>query len=94
MDLFAQSYFLDRRSEPRQRVVNFVLKLDPCDGRAPIICVVWDISEGGTRLKLAQDVELPTVVDVVIGNVRKTARVVWRKADHVGLQYISDTARP
>jgi hypothetical protein len=50
MDLFAQSYFLDRRSEPRQRVVNFVLKLDPCDGRAPIICAVWDISEGGTRL--------------------------------------------
>ena len=56
MDLFAQPYFLDRRSEPRRRVDNFLLRLDPGDGRAPIICAVWDISEGGTRLKLAQDV--------------------------------------
>jgi hypothetical protein len=93
MDLFAQSYFLDRRSELRQRVVNFVLKLDPGDGRAPITCAVWDISEGGTRLKLAQDVELPQIVDILIGNVRKPARVVWRKADHVGLQYLAITAR-
>ena len=90
MDLFAQPYDLDRRSEPRRRVEAFLLKLDPDDGRAPINCSVWDISEGGTRLRLAEDVALPRVVHVVIGNVRKAARVVWRKADHVGLQYLAD----
>lgn len=94
MDPFAQPYDLDRRSEPRRRVEAFLLKLDPGDGRTPITCSVWDITEGGTRLKLAEDVELPSVDHIVIGNVRKAARVVWRKADHVGLQYISGTARP
>ena len=94
MDVFSKPYDLDRRSEPRRRVDHFLLRLDPGDGRAPITCAVWDISEGGTRLRLAEDVALPAVVHVVIGNVRKAARVVWRKADHVGLQYISDTARP
>jgi hypothetical protein len=40
---------------------------------------------------MSQDIDLPPVVHVVIGNVRKPARVVWRKADHVGLQCLPDT---
>ena len=85
-----EPFFVDRRSEPRRRVVDFQIKLDPGGGRAPITCSVWDVSTGGTRLKLAEDIELPPVVHVVIGNVRKAARVVWRKADQVGLQYLPD----
>jgi hypothetical protein len=90
-DSFLQPFFVDRRSEPRRRVDNCLLKLDPGRGRAPITCFVWDISEGGTRLKMSEDIDLPLVVHVIIGNVRKAARVAWRKADHVGLQYLPDT---
>jgi hypothetical protein len=89
-DSFLQPFFVDRRSEPRRRVDNFLLKLDPGRGRAPITCFVWDVSEGGTRLKLSENIDLPPVVHVIIGNVRKAARVVWREADHVGLQYLPE----
>ena len=68
-DSFLQPFFVDRRSEPRRRVDNCLLKLDPGRGRAPITCFVWDISEGGTRLKLSENIDLPRVVHVVIGNV-------------------------
>jgi hypothetical protein len=69
-----EPFFVDRRSEPRRRVDNCLLKLDPGRGRAPITCFVWDISEGGTRLKMSEDIDLPPVVHVIIGNVRKAAR--------------------
>ena len=88
---FLQPFYVDRRSEPRRRVDNFLIKLDPGNGRPPITCAVWDVSTGGTRLKLAEAIELPPVVHVIIGNVRKTARVVWRKADQIGLQYLPGT---
>jgi hypothetical protein len=86
-----EPFFVDRRSEPRWRVDNCLLKLDPGGGRAPITCFIWDVSAGGTRLKLAENVELPPIVHITVGNVCKAARVVWRKADHVGLQYLPDT---
>ena len=90
-DSFLQPFFVDRRSETRRRADYCLVKLDPGRGRAPITCFVWDISEGGTRLKLSENIDLPSVVHVVIGDVRKAARVVWRKADHIGLQYLPDT---
>jgi hypothetical protein len=89
-DSFLQPFFVDRRSEPRRRVDNCLIKLDPGRGRTPITCFVWDVSEGGTRLKMSEDIDLPPVVHVIIGDVRKAARVVWRKADHVGLQYLPE----
>jgi len=80
---------VERRSEERQPGGNALVKLDPGSGRPPFTCFVWDISERGVRLKLSENSELPPIVHIVMGNVRKRARVVWRKADHVGLEFVA-----
>jgi hypothetical protein len=80
---------VERRSEERQPGGNVLVKLDPGSGRLPFSCFVWDISDKGIRLKLSENSELPPIVHIVIGDVRKRARVVWRKADHVGLEFVA-----
>jgi hypothetical protein len=89
MDALAKTEAAERRSEPRQRM-NAVVKLDPSNGGDLIACFVWDMSESGARLKLSVDSELSQVVQVLIGNVRKPATVVWRKGDQVGLEFLPE----
>jgi hypothetical protein len=80
----------DRRQYPRVSIGNYLLQLDPCDGRKPISCVVWDISETGARLRLAGDVALPPTIDILVGNVTRKARVVWRKSTQIGIEFIEE----
>ena len=89
MDALAKTDAVERRIAPRQRM-NVLVKLDPCNGSEPIACFVWDISDTGARLKLAVVSELGKRVQVLIGNVRKPATVVWHKGDQVGLEFIPD----
>jgi len=80
----------ERRSEPRQKIGNAIVKLDPGDGQGPVACFVWDISEHGARLKLVQTIELPKVVHVLIGNIAKAATIVWRKDDQIGVEFFPE----
>jgi hypothetical protein len=80
---------LERRRQERQFVGNPLVKLDPGRGE-PLACFVWDISESGARLKLAQPVDLPSTVTILIGNVRKSGRVVWRRDDQVGIEFFPE----
>ena len=80
---------VERRCVERWPGGNALVKLDPGSGRSPFTCFVWDISEDGVRLKLSEKSELPPIVHIISGNVRRTARVVWRKADHVGLEFVA-----
>ena len=80
--------FVERRSEKRHRIGQVLVKLDPGKGRTPFTCFVWDLSDNGARLKLPENIELPSVVHVIFGNVRKRATVIWREADHVGLSLL------
>ena len=61
------------------------MRLDPCDGRAPFTCALLDHSVTGMRLELPDDVVLPAEVHVLIGEIAHNARVVWRKANVVGV---------
>ena len=89
MDALAKTEAAERRREPRERI-NAIVKLDPCNGSEPIACFVWDMSESGARLKLEVESDLGKTVQVLIGNVRKPATVVWRKGDHVGLEFVPE----
>lgn len=89
MDALTNNEAAERRREPRQRM-NAIVKLDPCNGCEPIACFVWDMSERGARLKLEVDSELGKTVQVLIGNVRKPATVVWRQGDQVGLEFFPE----
>ena len=89
MESIPKPQTVERRAEERRPGGNALVKLDPGRGRPPFTCFVWDISEKGVRLKLSENSELPPIVHIVIGDVRKAARVVWRKADHVGLEFVA-----
>ena len=78
----------ERRKSERQQIGPYLLRIDPCDGRQTITCFVWDMSEGGARLKLAENAPLPNVISVLIGNVTRPARVVWRKDDQIGIEFL------
>ena len=83
---------VERRSEQRHQPSQFLVKLDPGNGQKPFTCFVWDLSASGIRLKLSENVELPRVVHVIIDNVRRPAKVIWRKGDHVGLSLLPVSA--
>jgi hypothetical protein len=87
MDAFSKPPFAERRSEKRKIVDNCLVKLDPGTGRPPFTCFVWDMSESGVRLKLSEIIDLPPSVHIIIGNVRKAAKVVWQKADQAGFKF-------
>jgi hypothetical protein len=80
----------ERRREERVSVGHRRLQLDPCDGRRPVDCLIWDMSLSGARLTLAQNIPLPPEVAVVIGNVTHRARVVWRKDPQIGIEFLQD----
>lgn len=80
----------ERRREDRVSVGHRRLQVDPCDGRQPIDCLVWDMSVNGARLTLSHNVPLPPEVSVLIGNVTHRARVVWRKDPQIGVEFLHD----
>jgi hypothetical protein len=81
----------DRRDAPRVEVeVRYSMRLDPCDGRAPIICMLLDHSVTGMRLELPDSGALPERVQVLIGELSHNARVAWRKGNIVGIDFIDE----
>jgi hypothetical protein len=90
VNAFGKYPLVERRSEKRERIDTYLVKLDPGKGLHPFTCFVWDISESGIRLKLSEQADLSSVVHIIIGNVRKAAKVVWQKGDQVGLQFLAN----
>lgn len=81
----------DRRQAPRVAVDGrYTVHLDPCDGRDAIVCPVLDFSVTGLRLKLPEDVALPSDVQIRIGNLSHNARIVWRKDVAIGVDLVDE----
>lgn len=81
----------DRRDAERVDVDGrYSMRLDPCDGREPIVCSLKDFSVTGVRLELPEDVELPAEVHVLVGPLSHNARIVWRKGTLVGVDFIDE----
>ena len=80
-----------RRHAPRVDVEGrYSMRLDPCDGRAPITCALLDYSVTGVRLGLPEDLALPSLVQVVIGKLSHNGRIAWRKGNVVGIDFIDE----
>jgi hypothetical protein len=58
-----------------------------CRKRGAMNCMIRDLSEDGARIALSQTVALPEVIefDIPQRELRRRARVVWRRKDEVGL---------
>ena len=67
----------DRRDAARADVDRrYTVRLDPCDGRGPIICAMLDFSVTGMRLEVPVDVALPAEVQILIGGLSHNAKIV------------------
>jgi hypothetical protein len=81
----------ERRDAPRVDLDGrYSVRLDPCDGRVPMVCLMLDFSVTGVRLKVPGNVALPKDVQLLIGNLSHNARVVWRKDDVIGVDLIDE----
>ncbi len=79
---------IERRRYERSTEGCYFLGVDPCDGREPIVCSVWDMSLSGARLTLPHDIALPAEVAILIGNVTHRAKVIWHKNRQIGIEFI------
>jgi hypothetical protein len=81
----------DRRDAPRAELDGrYSMRLDPCDGRAPINCALLDYSVTGVRLQLPEHVALPEQLQVLVGELSHNARIVWRKGTTIGVDFIDE----
>ena len=83
--------FEERRDASRVDLEGrYSVRLDPCDGRDPIVCQMLDFSVTGFRLRLPDGAAMPGEVQVLIGDLAHNARIVWRKDDVVGVDLIDE----
>jgi hypothetical protein len=83
--------FDERRDAPRAEIGRrYSMRLDPCDGREPIICMLLDFSVTGARLELPDDMAMPEQVKILIGELSHNARIVWRKDTTVGIDFVDE----
>jgi hypothetical protein len=69
---------------------GFKVRLNPCDGREPITCLLLEFSTAGARLQLPESVELPTDVQILIGGLSCNVRIVWREKTVIGTKLIDE----
>lgn len=82
--------FIERRRSIREHV-QFPAWIDIGDGSQPRSCNVLDVSEGGARIKVSSQDELPKEFWLIITKDRTRRRhcqMVWRSDTQVGVAYL------
>ncbi len=82
---------IERRGAPRKRVVSTVW-IDAGDGSQPLVCVLWDVSQGGARLAIADPNAVPDEFRLLFSRSEKPGsdcRVVWRTHEQIGIKYVA-----
>ena len=86
---------IEHRKQRRRNVIATAwvrIKSDP----VPYVCVLWDISQGGARLTVANVAAMPdqfTLLSVRDASGGTSCRVAWRSGGQMGIQFI-DNADP
>ncbi len=76
----------ERRASPRQKS-HAEAWADP-GGMAPAIpCKVIDISSAGAKLAFPPGSNLPDTFILRAGNTKRSAHVVWRRKDEIGVEF-------
>lgn len=82
----------ERRASPRQKS-HAEAWADP-GGMAPAIpCKVIDISSAGAKLSFQPGSNLPEIFNLRAGHTTRSARVVWRRKDQIGVEFLRSTRR-
>jgi hypothetical protein len=59
----------------------------------PFVCVIWDKSEGGTRVAVANPQSIPNEITLLLkrdATYGTRCRVVWRTDDQIGLEFLEN----
>ncbi len=82
----------ERRKHPRQAVIETAwMRMDR--EPSPFVCVIWDISEGGARVAVANldaisaEFTLMLKRDATCGT---RCRVAWRTDEQIGIEFLED----
>lgn len=61
-------------------------------GDLDVACEISDLTSSGARLRLAEDVTIPSCFDLTIlpGNTSRKAQVCWRDDQELGIQFIEE----
>jgi PilZ domain len=84
--------FIELRRSVRENV-QFPAWIDIGDGSRPRRCEVLDVSEGGARIMVPSQDQLPKEFWLVLSNERtrrRHCRMVWRSDTQVGVAYLGD----
>jgi hypothetical protein len=82
----------ERRKSRRQGVIHTAwvrTETDPL----PAVCVLWDVSDGGARLSVAQPESLPDTITITLKRndaVGTVCRIAWRNRDQIGIEFVSN----
>jgi hypothetical protein len=80
---------VERRRSPREAMgKDFVLEIDPGDGRKPLKCSILDISEGGASLQLPENISLSGKMSARVGNVVQPIRLIWQRQCQIGIEFL------
>ena len=81
----------ERRKNPRQRTLK-AAKIVFHDRRTVLDCTARNLTQEGASLTVGNTVSLPDRFRLTIpaDKFDRPCRVVWRKADRVGVQFISE----
>ncbi len=79
----------DDRSEPRPEVNQHGLVVFAGQEKG-LECEVMDLTTAGARLRLADDVTVPSCFELTVQpeNTSKTAQVCWRNGRDLGIQFV------
>ncbi|MEM7636161.1 MAG: PilZ domain-containing protein [Pseudomonadota bacterium] len=79
----------DDRGEPRPEVQQHGLVIFAGHEQG-MACEIMDLTQAGARLRLAEDVTVPSCFQLTIQpeNTAKTAQVCWRNDQELGIQFI------
>ncbi|MCJ2079963.1 PilZ domain-containing protein [Methylobacterium sp. J-090] len=83
----------ERRRDPRQRsLLGASIQVGP--GESTTTCLVRNIGPAGAKLALNEAIPLPAAFPVTIDvrRVTRTANVVWRRGDAVGVSFAPEPA--
>jgi zona occludens toxin (predicted ATPase) len=78
----------DQRTAQRHRVLKSAM-IVVNNGYSTISCVVKNETDTGARLKIATVIGIPDEFELsIMGAPRRRCRVVWRRADEIGITYL------
>ena len=82
----------ERRKSRRHGVIHTAWVRTATDP-LPTVCVLWDVSEGGARLSVAQPEALPDTITITLkrdATAGTVCRIAWRNREQIGIEFVSN----